>query len=61
MTTLVKKTFETVEDGIANLIAAATHDYCDGSLGENETMKKEFTDGWVVVIGRKHPTMRRPR
>ena len=54
MTTLVKKTFETVEDGIANLIAAATHDYCDGSLGNNETMKKEFIDGWVVKKGSKY-------
>ena len=44
MTTLVKKTFETVEDGITNLIAAATYDYCDGPLGNNETMKKEYPD-----------------
>ena len=54
MTTLVKKTFETVEDGIANLIAASTHDYCDGSLGNNEKMKKEFIDGWVVKKGSKY-------
>ena len=27
MTTLIKKTFETVEDGIANMIAACNHDY----------------------------------
>ena len=54
MTTLVKKTFETVEDGIVNLIAAATHDYCGGTLGNNETMKKEFTDGWVVKKGSKY-------
>jgi hypothetical protein len=54
MTTLVKKTFETVEDGIANMIAAATYDYCDTILGNNETMKKEFTDGWVVKKGSKY-------
>ena len=52
MTTLVKKTFETVEDGIANLIAAATHDYCKGT--RPESMIEEFTEGWVVKEGSKY-------
>ena len=52
MTTLVKKTFETVEDGIANLIAAATHDYCKGTWPES--MIEEFTEGWVVKEGSKY-------
>ena len=30
MTTLIKKTFDNVDDGIANMIAAANFDYCDG-------------------------------
>ena len=52
MTTLIKKTFETVEDGIANMIAAATYDYGKGIFPEK--MKKEFTDGWVIKKGSKY-------
>ena len=52
MTTLVKKTFETVEDGIANMIAAATYDYGKGIFPEK--MKEEFTDGWVIKKGSKY-------
>ena len=52
MTTLVKKTFETVEAGIANLIAADTHDYCKGTWPES--MIEEFTEGWVVKEGSKY-------
>ena len=52
MTTLVKKTFETVEDGIANMIAAATYDYCKGTWPES--MIEEFTEGWVVKEGSKY-------
>ena len=52
MTTLIKKTFETVEDGIANMIAAATYDYGKGIFPD--AMKEEFLDGWVVKKGSKY-------
>jgi hypothetical protein len=52
MTVSIKKTFKTVEDGIANMIAAATYDYCKGIFPEK--MKEEFLDGWVVKKGSKY-------
>ena len=62
MTVAIKKTFKTIEDGIANMIAAANHDYketfhVDTVLADNSvesTMIKEFVDGWKVKKGSKY-------
>ena len=53
MTVAIKKTFKTLEDGIANMIAACNHDYkktfhVDTDDSVESTMIKEFVDGWVV-------------
>ena len=51
----IKKNFKTVEDGIANMIAAAIYDYNNWSRSEaSEEMKKEFADGFVVKTGKKY-------
>ena len=52
MTVSVKKQFDNVKDGIANMIAAATHDYTKSNFSER--MNKEFTEGWVVKEGTKY-------
>ena len=49
----IKKTFETVEDGIANIIAAANYDY-NSFMPENKGMCDDFADGWVVKEGKKY-------
>ena len=58
MTVLVKKTFETVEDGIANMLAAAIAVYekfMPSSKGETaKKMNKEFAEGFVVKKGSKY-------
>ena len=56
MTTLVKKTFETVEDGIVNMIAACNHDYKETFevVTDHSKMIEEFVDGWVVKKGSKY-------
>ena len=59
MTVAIKKTFKTVEDGIANMIAACNHDYkktfhADTDDSVESTMIKEFVDGWVVKKGSKY-------
>ena len=52
MTVFVKKTAETIEDGIANMLAAANEDY--GNFNVNDTMKAEFPTKWVVKKGSKY-------
>ena len=43
--TPIKKPFETVEDGIANMIAAANYDYNNwGRTAASEEMKKKFAN-----------------
>ena len=55
MTVSVKKKFDNIDDGIANMIAAAIYDYNNCSRGEAfEEMKKEFADGFVVKTGKKY-------
>jgi hypothetical protein len=51
MTIEIKKTFTNVEDGVANLIAAANADYPDRSTKE---MIERFYNGWVIKPGRKY-------
>ena len=53
MTTLIKKTFDNVDDGIANMIAAANFDYCDGDRF-NDDMVAEFKDGSKIKKGSKY-------
>ena len=43
----IMKKFDNVDDGIANMIAAANYDFKD-RFGDNADMVKEFVDGWVV-------------
>ena len=52
MTVRVNKQFDSVSDGIQNMIAAATHDY--NEFCSNENMQQEFTEGWVVKEGQKY-------
>jgi len=54
MTVFINKKFETVDDGIENLIAAAIHDYSSQSYRSSEKMNKEFADGFVVKKGKKY-------
>ena len=55
MTVSVKKKFDNIDDGIANMIAAAIYDYNNWSRSEaSEEMKKEFADGFVVKTGKKY-------
>ena len=49
----IKKTFETVEAGIENMLAAAESDY-NNFMPDNEKMCKEFADGWDVKMGKKY-------
>ena len=52
MTVFVKKTAETIEDGIANMLAAANEDYMNFNV--NDTMKAEFPTKWAVKKGSKY-------
>ena len=52
MTVLVKKKFDSVSDGVQNMIAAATHDYTKSNFNEN--MNKRFAEGWVIKEGTKY-------
>ena len=54
MTVSVKKKFDNIDDGIANMIAAAIHDYSSQSYRSSEKMNKEFADGFVVKKGKKY-------
>ena len=52
MSVLVKKTAETVDEGIANMIAAANEDYMGFPV--NDAMKDEFPSKWVIKKGSKY-------
>ena len=52
MTVKIEKTFDNVDDGIANMIAAANHDY--GKMNFNERMNDEFVNGWTIKKGKKY-------
>jgi hypothetical protein len=52
MTINIKKTFETVDDGIANMIAAANADY--ENFNVSDEMKAEFKEKWVIKKGSKY-------
>jgi len=54
MTISVRKTFDTVEAGIENMLAAAVADYKTMSFGKNDRMFNEFKNGWVVKKGSKY-------
>ena len=49
----IKKTFDNVDDGIANMIAAANYDYCDGGR-YNDDMVNAFVNGWTIKKGSKY-------
>tara|TARA_B100000287_G_scaffold349269_2_gene337764 strand:+ start:196 stop:540 length:345 start_codon:yes stop_codon:yes gene_type:complete len=49
----VNKKFNTVELGIANMVAAANYDY-NRFMPNNEEMQKEFADGWSMRYGKKY-------
>ena len=49
----IMKKFDSVDDGIANMIAAANHDYCDGGR-YNDDMVKKFKNGWEIKKGKKY-------
>ena len=48
----IKKTFDNVDDGIANMIAAANFDY--KGMNFNENMYNEFVNGWTIKKGKKY-------
>ena len=52
MTVYVTETANTVESGIANMIAAANKDYMNFPV--NDDMKAELVDAWVVRPGSKY-------
>ena len=52
MTINIKKTFETVDDGIANMLAAANADY--ENFNVSDEMKAEFKEEWVIKKGSKY-------
>ena len=53
MTIAVKKTFDDVDAGIENMLAAAIADY-DNFMPNDERMKEEFAEGFVVKKGVKY-------
>ena len=52
MTINIKKTFTAVEDGIANMIAAANADY--ENFNVSDEMKARFKEEWVIKNGSKY-------
>ena len=55
--TKIMKQFDNIEDGIQNMIAAATHDYQEWMKPDTEVrvkMNKEFEEGWVIKTGPKY-------
>ena len=52
MAIFVKKSAETIEEGIANMLAGAEEDY--GNFNVNDTMRAEFPTKWVVKKGSKY-------
>ena len=49
----IKKKFDNIDDGIANMIAAANYDY-NSFMPENKEMCDDFANGWVVKKGKKY-------
>ena len=57
MTIKVMKKFETIEEGVQNMIAAAIYDYGQWMKPETEVrvkMNEEFAEGWVIKNGPKY-------
>jgi len=57
MTVFIKKKFETVDDGIENLIAAAIYDYSDQNYridDIDEGMNKKFAKSFMTKRGKKY-------
>ena len=52
MTINIKKTFVNVDDGIANMIAAANADY--ENFRVSDEMKARFKEEWVIKKGSKY-------
>tara|TARA_B100001057_G_scaffold285333_1_gene285554 strand:- start:2519 stop:2869 length:351 start_codon:yes stop_codon:yes gene_type:complete len=55
--TKIMKQFDNIEDGIQNMIAAATHDYQGWMKPKTEVrakMNQEFAEGWVIKRGPKY-------
>ena len=52
MTIEIKKTFKNVDDGIANMIAAANFDYENANVSDE--MKTKFKENWVIKKGSKY-------
>ena len=52
MTIEIKKTFDNVDDGIANMIAAANADY--ENFRVSDEMKAKFKEEWVIKKGSKY-------
>ena len=53
MSVSINKQFHTIELGIANMVAAANHDY-NQFMSRNEDMQKEFADSWSMKYGQKY-------
>jgi hypothetical protein len=53
MTIAIKKSFDSIDDGIANMLAAANHDYTK-FMPKNHKMCEEFADGWEIKYGSKY-------
>tara|TARA_R110002153_G_C13040560_1_gene469812 strand:- start:178 stop:516 length:339 start_codon:yes stop_codon:yes gene_type:complete len=49
----IKKKFDNIDDGIANMIAAANYDY-NSFMPENKGMCDDFADGWKIKVGKKY-------
>ena len=52
MSTRVMKKFESVADGIDNMVAAAKYDYTLSNT--NEQMKEEFANSFMIKQGQKY-------
>ena len=60
MTYFVKKTADTIEEGVANMIAGANEDYnrkpfiVDLPKNLRDTINKEFAEDWTIKTGPKY-------
>lgn len=52
MTVAIKKKFKNVDDGIANMCAAANFDY--KGMDFNSDMYNDFVNGWKITKGSKY-------
>ena len=53
MTVAIKKSFDSIDDGIANMLAAANHDY-KKFMPDNPKMCDDFANGWKIKYGTKY-------